>query len=100
MEGSPIDLAFECIMDLGIQLSIDVNATKNVNVVIDSLALNAFNVTLDNLKGSVKNDESGILYRLAGSMGLINAAINHLIQSHPIKLPEFQVFDYTVAFDY
>ena len=98
--SSPIVTAFESIMDLEIRLSIDVNATKNLNVSIDSITLNGFNVTLDNLGGSVKSDEANILYRLGSTMIFIEAAINHVISSHPIKLPEFQVFDYNVVFDY
>jgi hypothetical protein len=51
-------------MDLDIALSLNINATKHVNLGIETLALSGFNVTQDNIGGSVKSDEEGILFRL------------------------------------
>ena len=91
---------FTSLLDLDLELSIAVNETKFTNISITSLTMNGFNVTKDNLGGSVKSDEVGILYRLQGLLPVIEVAINHLLAGHAIKLPEFQVIDYTVKFDY
>ena len=95
-----MDLAFESILDLDILLSLEITSTKLVNITIESIVLNGFNVTLDNLRGSVKNDEAGIKFRLTSSMGILQAAFNAIIRRHPVQLPEFQLIDYTVKFDY
>ncbi len=57
-------------------------------------------MTQDNIGGAVKEDEHNILERLQTYEGLIEGATNSLLARHPIKLPEFQVIDYTVKFDY
>ncbi|TNV79668.1 hypothetical protein FGO68_gene2905 [Halteria grandinella] len=52
-------------MTLDVALSLDINQTTNaVQVQLTNLTLSGFNVTLDNLGGSIKSDEAGILYRL------------------------------------
>ncbi|TNV80078.1 hypothetical protein FGO68_gene16659 [Halteria grandinella] len=57
--------AFESILDIDVALSLDINQTTNaVQVQLTNLTLSGFNVTVDNLGGSVKSDEAGILYRL------------------------------------
>ena len=95
-----MELVFESILDLDILLSIDVTSTKLVNITIESVVLNGLNVTLDNLSGNIKKDEAGIQFRLSSSMVIIQAAFNAIIRRHPIQLPEFQLIDYTVKFDY
>lgn len=57
-------------------------------------------MTEDNLGGSIKNDESGIKFRLAGVLPAVVAYFNALFNNHPINLPEFSLIDYTLAFDY
>jgi hypothetical protein len=52
------------------------------------------------LGGSIKKDESGIKYRLAGVLPAIVAFFNLIFNSHAINLPEFNLIDYTFAFDY
>lgn len=93
-------LAFESVLDLEVTLSIDVNATKFVNLTIGSIALNGFNVTTDNLGGSVKSDEKNILYRLQGVIAVVQVAIQSVMSALHIRLPEFQLIDYSIKFDY
>jgi hypothetical protein len=52
------------------------------------------------LGGSIKNDEAGIKFRLAGVLPAIVAYFNVLFNSHHINLPQFTLIDYTLAFDY
>lgn len=94
-------VAFESVLDLDILLALGVNQTsKQIKINVDSLQLNGFNVTFDNLGGSVKKDESGIKYRLSGILAAIQGAINFLFKSVPINLPKFTLIDYTLEFDY
>lgn len=53
--------AFTSLLDLDLELSMQVNATKHLNLEVKTLALNAFNVTQDNLGGAVIAEQEGIL---------------------------------------
>jgi hypothetical protein len=92
--------AFTSLMDLDLELSIQVNATKYTNVSVEALTLNAFNVTKDNLGGSVAADQASILYRLQGVMAAVEPVVNAILAAYPIKLPELSLIDYSIKFDY
>jgi len=92
--------AFTSLLDLDMELSIQVNATKHLNVTVEALTLNAFNVTKDNLGGSVAADEAGILYRLQGVMAAVEPVVNDILAAYPIQLPEFKLIDYSIRFEY
>lgn len=64
------------------------------------MTLTGFNVTKDNVGGGIKSDESGIEFRLAGSMIFVQAALNNVISKLQIVLPELNLIDYTIKFDY
>lgn len=93
--------AFESILDIDVGLSLEVNQTTNaVQVKLTNLTLSGFNVTVDNLGGSIKSDEAGILYRLGGIIAAIEAVMNTVLQNFPISLPQFKTLNYSVKFDY
>jgi hypothetical protein len=93
-------IAFESLLDLDLLIALGLNQTaREMTLNIDSLDITRFNVTVDNLGGSVKNDEAGILFRLQSVEAVLSAAINHLLSSHPIPLPELNLIDYTLKFD-
>ena len=94
------ELVFESILSLDVSLYLDINDTKHVNLKFDKMALSGFNVTLDNLGGSIKSDEANILFRLGGVVSVVEAAINTIIAAIPIQLPELSVVDYSIKFDY
>lgn len=98
--NSTTEVAFNSIMNLDLALAFSINATKHLNLNIESLSLTGFNVTQDFIGGSVKSDEQGIFYRLSSSMIFIQAALNHLISSYPIVLPELDLIDYIISFDF
>ena len=64
------------------------------------MSLTGFNVTKDYIGGSIKSDEEGIFFRLASSMIFVEAALNTVISRNPIVLPEFDLIDYVISFDY
>ncbi len=98
--GNTTEIAFESILDLDIALALNINATKHVKLNIDSLSLSGFNVTKDNIGGSIKSDEDGIKYRLAGILTVVQATINTIISKLDIVLPELDLIDYIISFDY
>ena len=98
--GSVIEVAFDSIMNLDIALELNINATKHVDLSINSLSLSGFNVTKDYIGGSIKSDEQGIFYRLSGSMIFIRAALNSIISGLNIVLPELNLIDYMISFNY
>lgn len=92
---------FESILDIDVALSLDINQTTNsVKMQLTNLTLSGFNVTVDNLGGSIKSDQAGILYRLGGIISAIEAVMNAVLANYPINLPEFNAFKYSVKFDY
>ncbi len=94
-------IAFESVLELDLLLDIGYNQTiKQIQLNVDDLQLNGLNVTVDNLGGSVKNDESGIKFRLSGVVPVIQREINMFLKNIPINLPEFTLIDYTLKFDY
>ena len=92
--------AFTSLLDLDMELAIQVNATKFLNVTVEGLTLNAFNVTKDNVGGSVAADEASILYRLQGVMDAVEPVVNAILAAYPIQLPELSLIDYSIKFDY
>lgn len=56
-------------------------------------------MTKDNVGGGIKNDEAGILYRLAGVMSILPPIINSVIEGYHLKLPELATIDYDIQFD-
>ena len=56
--------AFDSVLGVTVDLDFSVNATKFINITLDSMNVNSFNVTKDNIGGGVKEDEANILYRL------------------------------------
>ena len=100
MLGSVTEVAFDSIMNLDLALAFCVNATKHVDLSINSLSLTGFNVTKDYIGGGVKSDEQGIFYRLSSSMIFIRAALNGIISRFNIVLPELDLIDYMISFDY
>ena len=95
-----IEVAFDSIMNLNIALELNINATKHVDLSINSLSLSGFNVTKDYIGGTIKSDEQGIFYRLSGSMIFIRAALNSIISGLNIVLPELNLIDYMISFNY
>ncbi len=94
-------IAFESVLELDLLLDIGYNQTiKQIQLNVDDLQLNGLNVTVDNLGGSVKNDESGIKFRLSGVVPVLQSEINMFLKNIPINLPEFTLIDYTLKFDY
>lgn len=82
--------SFDAILDIDVGLSLDINQTTNaVQVQLTNLNLSGFNVTMDNLGGSIKSDEAGILYRLGSVIPAIEAIINEVLVAYLIHLPEF-----------
>jgi hypothetical protein len=87
-------------MNLDLALSLNINATKHVDISINSLSLTGFNVTKDYIGGGVKSDEQGIFFRLSSSMIFIRAALNGIISRFNIVLPELDLIDYMISFNY
>jgi hypothetical protein len=87
-------------MNLDLALAFNINATKHVDISINSLSLTGFNVTKDNIGGGVKSDEQGIFFRLSSSMIFIRAALNSIISRFNIVLPELDLIDYMISFNY
>ena len=54
--GAVTEVAFDSLLNLNLGLALTVNATKHVNLSLDALNLNKFNVTKDNIGGSVKSE--------------------------------------------
>jgi hypothetical protein len=100
VQGSVTEVAFDSIMNLDLALAFSINATKHVDLSINSLSLTGFNVTKDYIGGGVKSDEQGIFYRLSSSMIFIRAALNGIISRYNIVLPELDLIDYMISFDY
>ena len=98
--GSVTEVAFDSIMNLDLTLAFSINSTKHVDLSINSLSLSGFNVTKDYIGGGVKSDEQGIFYRLSSSMIFIRAALNGIISRFNIVLPELDLIDYMISFDY
>lgn len=92
--------AFTSLLDLDLELSLQVNATKYLNITVDGLTLNAFNVTKDNLGGEIAADQASILYRLQGVMAAVVPVVNAILEAYPIQLPELELIDYSIHFDY
>lgn len=89
---------FDSVLDLDVKVAFSINATKFLAIHIDELQLSGFNVTIDNLNGSIKGDESGIKYRLQGILSTIEVVINSIFDNFHIQLPEMKVFDYSIKF--
>ena len=87
-------------MNLDLALSLNINATRHVDISINSLSLTGFNVTKDYIGGGVKSDEQGIFFRLSSSMIFIRAALNGIISRFNIVLPELDLIDYMISFNY
>jgi hypothetical protein len=91
--------AFESVLDLDVDLTFSVNATKYLKINVDELMITKFNVTQDNLGGQIKSDEGGIEYRLNTILGTIEIFMNDLFNSLNLRLPELNLIDYSVKFD-
>jgi hypothetical protein len=98
--GTSTEIAFNSILNLNLALALNINATKHVHLNIDSLSLSGFNVTQDFIGGSVKSDEQGIYFRLSSAMIFVQAALNNVISRFPIVLPELDLIDYMISFNY
>ena len=57
-------------------------------------------MTRDNVGGGIKSDEAGIEYRLSGVIPVLRVAINSIIESYGLKLPDLATIDYDIAFGY
>lgn len=99
-DDSKLSLAFVSLMNLDMEMRLSVNTTKYVNATIEQMNLSTFNVTQDNIGGGVKEDQDNIKYRLQDTIYMIEATANEILESYPLKFPEFQVIDYTMKFDY
>ena len=94
-------VAFESVLDLDILMALSVNQTnRKIIANVDGLQLTGFNVTTDNLGGSIKKNEENIHFRLSGVMVVIQGVINSIISLLPTVLPDFSLIKYTMAFDY
>ena len=94
-------VAFESVLDLELLMGLSVNQTsRKIIANVDGLQLTVFNVTTDNLGGSIKKDEENIHFRLSGAMIVIKGVINSIISLLPTNLPDFSLINYTIAFDY
>ena len=94
------ELAFTSVVNVDIALALQVNATKHVIVSVEALDLTKFNVTVDNMGGVMQRDQDTIRDRLEGYMYIVKGAINAALGLYHIRLPELQLLDYAVNFEY
>ena len=85
-------------MDIDTKLALQVLPNKTVALTVNELSITGFNVTQDNC--GAKKDEAGIMSRLNGVMYAVKESVNTLIHKLAPQLPEFQTFNYQIAFDY
>jgi hypothetical protein len=85
-------------MDIDAKVSLQVLPNKTVQMTVNELQITGFNVTQDNC--GAKRDEAGIMTRLNGVMVAVRESVNALVHALAPRLPEFQTFSYSVAFDY
>jgi hypothetical protein len=77
---------------------IDVYTNKSMKVQMNKLDFILFNVTIDNC--NVKEDQENIKFRLNTIINIIESTINKVLERYINKTPEFEAFDYNMAFNY